>query len=459
MSRGTAKARGAEPPATPADWTGRRLHFVGIGGCGMSGLAIAAQCRGATVSGSDQSDTSYLPRLRERGITVTIPHRRSAVPPGAELVYSAVVPKDNVERLRADALGLRQRSRGDLLAELVADRRYIGVAGTHGKTTTTAMIAHCLRAADPGVGYLVGGDLLGTGRNADWGDENSWLVVETDESDRSALFLRPDIGVLTNVDHDHVKTFPTVGDVAAFFQQFLAQSGAGLAPPGFAASHPPGHVREHATGTVSIGRSGCVFPWRGQRVRVPLLGAHNAANAVAALETCVLAGMAPVTAAAALGTFAGTRRRFQHVGRTPAGADVYHDYAHHPTAIAATVTAARLLDPAQVVAVFEPWGSLRSQTLASAFGRALGLADAAIVLPHVGTVTEPFPGAATASLADTVRAAAPSSMVAAARDYRHGRDLVQPLLGPGTVCLVLGCGPVERFSPMLLCTGADDGQR
>lgn len=207
-----AEAGGAQPPAKPSGWAARRLHFVGIGGCGMSGLAIAAQSRGAVVSGSDLAETSYLARLRARAIPVTVPHAGSAVPAGAELVYSAVVPESNVERRRADALGLRQRPRGELLAELVSDRPTVAVAGTHGKTTTTAMIAHCLRAADPGVGYLVGGDLLGTGGNADWGDERTWLVVETDESDRSALFLRPDIGVLTNVDHDHVKTFRTVGD-------------------------------------------------------------------------------------------------------------------------------------------------------------------------------------------------------------------------------------------------------
>jgi UDP-N-acetylmuramate--alanine ligase len=120
------------------------------------------------------------------------------------------------------------------------------------------------------------------------------------------------------------------------------------------------------------------------------------------------------------------------------------------------VAAARLLRPARVVAIFEPWGSLRSETLATEFGRSLGLADAAIVLPHVGTVTEVFPGAATAALADAVRAAAPGRVVATARDYADGRDLVGPLLGPGTVCLVLGCGPVERFSSLLLRADTTD---
>lgn len=416
----------------------------------MSGLAIAAQSRGATVSGSDQADSPYIARLRQHEISVTVPHARSAVPAGAEIVYSSVVPRDNVERQRAEELGLPQRPRGDLLAELVSDRPHIAVAGTHGKTTTAAMILHCLRIADQRAGYIIGGDLLATGSNADWGDDGTWLVVETDESDRSALLLSPSIGVLTNVDHDHVKTFRTVSEVEAFFVQFLAQSEVGLAPQGFGSGQLLRHVSAHSAAGVSAGGSGSVFDWRGQRVRVPVLGAHNAANAAAALEACALAGIDPATAAMALGTFPGTRRRFQYVGRTPSGADIYHDYAHHPTAIAATVTAARLLHPAQIVVVFEPWGSLRSRTLAAAFGNALGLADAAVVLPHVGTVTEAFAGETTMLLADAARAAAPTRIAVAASDYGAGRDLTEPLLGPGTVCLVLGCGPVERFSQLLI---------
>ena len=413
----------------------------------MSGLALAAYTRGATVLGSDLAESSYVRRMRERGITVTIPHASRAVPHGAEIVYSSVVPTENVERQRAYALGLPQRPRGDLLAEIASDRPCIAVAGTHGKTTTAAMIFHCLRAAaDQRVGYIIGGDLLATGSNAEWGDDGTWLVVETDESDRSALLLRPSIGVLTNVDHDHIKTFPTVSEVDVFFRQFLAQSETGVAPAGFGGSH----LLTHAAAGLSLDRSGSAFNWRGQPIRVPLLGAHNAANAAAALEACVLAGIQPATAAAALRTFPGTRRRLQYVGQTLSGADVYDDYAHHPTAIAATVTAARLLDPVRVVVVFEPWGSLRSKILAAEFGKALGLADAAIILPHVGSVNEQVPGESTEQLVEAARVTTPEKIVIAASDYSAGCDLVEPLLGRGTVCLVLGCGQVDQFSQRLV---------
>src|SRR5437588_5208391 len=149
-------------------WAGRRLHFVGIGGCGMSALALIADTLGATVSGSDRSDGPFLERLRERGMTITVGHDAANVPSRAGLVYSSAVPPENPERKRARELGLREIRRGSLLAEVAAVRRCIAVGGTHGKTSTAAMTAHALRGAGVPAGYVIGGDLLSTGTNADW---------------------------------------------------------------------------------------------------------------------------------------------------------------------------------------------------------------------------------------------------------------------------------------------------
>src|SRR5438067_618255 len=187
---------------TVALWAGRELHFVGIGGAGMSGLALIAQTLGAAVTGSDQAESSYLEELRKAGIEPEIGHVAANVPPGAEVVVSTAIAEDNAELAVARDRGQSVLHRGDLLAEVSRLKSCVAICGTHGKTTTTAMAVHALEAAGKAPSYVIGGELRSSGVNASW-DVGEWLVIEADESDRSFLKLDPDVAVVTNVELDH----------------------------------------------------------------------------------------------------------------------------------------------------------------------------------------------------------------------------------------------------------------
>src|SRR4051812_13095567 len=200
-------------------WAGRRLHFIGIGGAGMSGLALVARSLGASVTGSDRAESSYTERLREAGVEPVIGHEASNVPDGAELVVSTAISTDNPE-LVAGAVVLH---RGDLLGEVSRLKRCVAVAGTHGKTTTASMAAHVLVTLGLAPSYLIGGELRSTGTNARW-DTGAWLVVEADESDRSFLKLAPDFAVVTNVELDHHSTYRSSLEIEQAFASFVAGS-------------------------------------------------------------------------------------------------------------------------------------------------------------------------------------------------------------------------------------------
>src|SRR4051812_17873665 len=202
--------------------SGRTLHFVGIGGAGMSGLALVAKALGATVTGSDRATSGpYVERLRAAGIEPFAGHDAAHVPPDAEVVVSSAIPPENPERAIARERGQKELHRADLLGELTRAKPTIAVTGTHGKTTTTSMVVHALIGAGLDPAYLVGGEVRTTGTNAAWGD-GPWLVVEADESDRSLLKLSPGIAVLTNAELDHHTTYASLRDVHETFRRFLA---------------------------------------------------------------------------------------------------------------------------------------------------------------------------------------------------------------------------------------------
>src|SRR3954466_4583060 len=207
-----------------APWAGRRLHFVGIGGAGMSGLALVAATLGAEVTGSDRAESSYSERLRAAGIEPVIGHDATNVPDGADVVRSTAIPDSNPELERAHERGLRVLHRGDLLAEVAALKHSIAVSGAHGKTTTTGMLAHVLRAAGRDPAFVMGGELREAGTNAAWG-EGDWIVVEADESDRSFLKLSPDVAVVTNIELDHHTTYASEAELAEAFEEFAAKAG------------------------------------------------------------------------------------------------------------------------------------------------------------------------------------------------------------------------------------------
>ena len=445
----------------PRPWSGRRLHFVGAGGCGMSGLALVAQALGARVSGADRSDGRFLARLRARGVPIAIGHDPSLLRDAPELAISSAIPRDDPDRALGRELGLREIRRGDLLAEVAALRDCIAVAGTHGKTTTAAMLVHALRGAGVPADYAIGGDLLATGRNAEWRGDG-WLVVETDESDRSALALAPRIAVLTNVDHDHVGTFVSLRDVERFFSALLERAEhvvvAERSPLRARVARP---ATAFAVAGVAVGPFGVRFRWRGREVRLRVPGVHNACNAAAALEAACAAGADPDAAVAALADFPGVARRQQCVGRTADGALVYDDYAHHPTAVAATLAALRTLAPRRLVAVLQPWGLARVQAQAEAFGVALCEADLALVLELVPGAARPadHPGVSSELIVAAARAAAPGRPTQLVPQFDAAVRRLAGELHPGTACVTLGCGDVHLLAERLVAAGRADAAR
>jgi UDP-N-acetylmuramate--alanine ligase len=436
-------------------WAGRRLHLIGLGGAGMSGYARVAAQLGARVSGSDRADSPALRALEPLGIEVHVGHDAANVPSGdgVEVVHSTAIPPDNPERAAARERGLPDHPRADLLAELSLLKRTIAVAGAHGKTTTSSMVAHVLLRAGLAPAYLIGGELTTTGRNADWGD-GDWLVVEADESDRSMLALHVDIAVVTNVELDHHATFGSLAEVRDVFRRLLAAAPQAVLwdrPDVTALRADRPYVAFDVAGPRLDG-GGSRFTWREHTVRLAVPGAHNARNAAAALEACLLAGADEAVAVAALADFAGAGRRFQDLGTTSTGARVVDDYAHHPTEVAATIGAARTQAPRRVVAVFQPHLYSRTQRLAHEFGAALARADVAAVLdiyPARERAAD-FPGVTGLLVAEAAADAAGGRPVLWLPDFDVAERVLRSTLRAGDLCLVLGAGDIDALGRKLV---------
>jgi UDP-N-acetylmuramate--alanine ligase len=438
----------------PEDWSHRRLHFVGIGGAGMSGLALIARELGAQVSGSDRADSSYTERLREHGITPVIGHAAANVPSGAEVVYSTAVPPENPERAAASG---RELHRAELLAQIAALKQCLAVTGTHGKTTTAGMVTHALHRSGLDPAYVLGGELRSTGSNAGWGG-GEWIVVEADESDRSLLKLNPRIALLTNLELDHHSTYTSRLDLEQTIATFMARAGDRAVVwdrPQLRALCPPGASTFDAPEPVLF-PGGSRFQWEGIEVELSVPGAHNALNAAGALTAAALAGAEPRAAAAALGDFSGARRRFELLGQTDAGVPVYDDYAHHPTEVAAVLAAARTLEPARLVAVFQPHLFSRTRALWRQFGDALAAADVVVVLDiyPARERREDFPGVDGRLVAAAAADAAAGRTVAWLPEFDAARGFLRSALRPGDLCLVMGAGDVDALGRSLV--GAAD---
>jgi UDP-N-acetylmuramate--alanine ligase len=381
---------------------GRRLWFVGIGGAGLSAYAFLARAWGAEVGGWDRVETPYLRGLE--GIEVEIAPEPVA-PDGWEVVVST-----------AYAGSVPGRTRAELLAELVSLRRSIVVAGAHGKTTTTAMIAFALAELGHDPAWLIGGEVPQLGRNAGAGD--GWLVVEGDESDRTVVQLRPEIGVVTNVELDHHATFATEAEVAELFDAWLERT--------------PQVVRGWELEPVEFA------------LAVP--GEHNRRNAAAALAALELAGVDRAGAERALAAFRGVGRRFEHVGES-AGVTVVDDYAHHPSEIAAAIAAARERTAGRVLVLFQPHLYSRTLHLAHEFGEALSAADAACVTEIYRAREEPVDGVGGKLVLDALR---PGLRAGWAPTVEDGVRVIRAWARDGDLVLTLGAGDVDRAARELV---------
>jgi len=399
----------------------------------MSGLALVCAELGATVSGSDRGDSSYMERLRGAGLEPVVGHDAANLPDGAEVIVSTAIAADNPELALARERGCLVRHRGELLAELCAEKRLIAVAGTHGKTTTTAMLAWALRGLGADPAFFVGGEAPGLGSggaaaNAGWGG-GEWVVAEADESDASFLDLKPEIAVVTNIEMDHHSRWGSIGELRAAFAKFAA--GARLAEFDLDSPGPA-------------------------ELSLAVPGRHNALNARAALAAAGLAGFDLDAVAAALADFPGVNRRLELKGERD-GARIYDDYAHHPTELRAALEALRAMGPTRLVVAFQPHLYSRTKALAEQFGAALALADEAIVLDVYPAREQPVGELAGVSGLDVARAAA---------DRMGGRPAIwTPTLGqaqaalearlaPGVVAATIGAGDVFRVGEELLAGAA-----
>jgi UDP-N-acetylmuramate--alanine ligase len=391
-------------------WASRRLHFVGIGGAGMSGLALICAELGAEVSGSDRAESSYMERLRAAGLEPVVGHDAANLPEGAEVVVA--IGEDNPELALARERGQRIIHRGELLAELCARKRLIAVAGTHGKTTTTAMLVWALRELGADPAFFVGGEVPGLGpggaaANAGWG-AGEWVVAEADESDGSFLRLEPEVAVITNVEMDHHSHWGSAAKLREAFRDFAAPARALVVSAG-------GEMDDLAAGG-QVARFDVSSPGPAD-LSLAVPGRHNLLDARAALAALAVAvgvsGVEPpgsgttgelADAASALAGFPGVRRRLELKGERD-GVRVYDDYAHHPTEVRAALDALRELPPAHLVAIFQPHLYSRTKALAERFGAALSLADEVVVLDVYPAREQPVGELAGVSGLDVARAA------------------------------------------------------
>ena len=442
-------------------WSGRSLHFVGIGGAGMSGIALVAHELGATVTGSDRSgDSSYAARLRAAGIEPSEGHDAANVPPESEVVVSSAIPPENPERAIARERGQRELHRAELLGELTRLRPTIAVSGTHGKTTTSSMLVHALRGSGLDPGYLVGGEVRSTGSNAGWGT-GEWLVVEADESDRSLLRLDRRVAVLTNAELDHHATYSSRRDVEATFREFLAPAEHAVVwdrPELLALAAGAGQIWPFSV-EPALSPSGSAFAFGDVEVELSVPGAHNALNAAAALTAVRAIGADVAAAAAALRDFSGAGRRFEHIGTTPEGALVVDDYAHHPTEVRATLEAARTLAPRRVIAVFQPHLYSRTRHQAREFGAALALADLPVVteIYPARERAQDHPGVSGRLVAEAAADAGAGKRVAWLPDFDAAERFLRSELREGDLLLTLGAGDIDALGRRLAGPGRTPG--
>lgn len=384
---------------------GRRIWIAGIGGAGMSAYALVAHAWGAEVAGWDRVDTPYLAHLDD-GIDVTIATEPPAPPDGWEVYVST-----------AFAGKIDGRPRAELLAELVSLRRSIVVAGAHGKTTTSAMIAFCLDRLGLDPTFLIGGEVAQLGGNARAGE--GWLVVEGDESDRSVEALRPEVAVLLNVDLDHHTTFGSRAEVAELFEHWLA--------------HVPNVVRAEELDPVEL------------VLRVP--GEHNRRNAAAAIAAIELAGVARPDAERVIVEFEGAGRRLERKGES-GGVLVLDSYAHHPAELTADIAAVG--NGGRVLALFQPHLYSRTLHLAHEFAVALATADAVCVTDVYPAREEPLPGVSGRLIVEELAQVRPGMRLAFVPTVAEGARLVASWARAGDTVLTLGAGDVDRAAPLLL---------
>ena len=450
-----------------------RVHMIGIGGTGLSAIARILLETGYAVSGSDRAESAFTQDLRSAGAVIEIGHRPENVAGADIVVRSSAIPDDNPEVQAAQAAGIAVLKRADFLSTLMEGKTSIAVAGTHGKTTTTSMIAWMLTALDQDPSFISGGVLANLGVNARAG-KGSAFVIEADEYDRMFLGLKPDIEVVTHVEHDHPDCYPTMEDYRSAFVEFirrLSQEGTlviyaetaetvalmaeaqrlgkVVIPYGLRPKTVDGQTIDVYASVLTPNRlGGFTFSTsvlkKSVTVELQVPGKHNVANALAALTVAQILGLPLEKAAQALGKYVGAGRRFEVRGEA-GGVVVIDDYAHHPTEIQATLSAARSRYPGRRIwAVWQPHTYSRTRTLLKEFTHSFGEADEVIVM-EVYAAREPAQDFSSRQIAEQLPQ--PAHFIASNEEVRK---YLLAHLHPGDVVLVLSAGDADQVSTEVL---------
>lgn len=447
--------------------TFNHVHFIGIGGIGMSAVAEVMLERGYTISGSDLNESDQVQMLRGRGATIYVPQRAENITDDIDLVVrSTAIQENNVEYKAALEKGIPVVHRSEMLGYLMQPQKAICVAGSHGKTTTSSMIALCLEknGLDPTI--VVGGVISDIGSNAKNG-QGEWFVAEADESDGSFINLLPWYAVITNIEEDHLDHYKDIVEIRESFKQFLnktnpegrcllcadndesfgiaSQSPVPMKTYGFH-ERSQYRIKNHS----QVGMKNEADIYNGDRflghlvLQVP--GKHNISNATAAVVACMDVGLTFEEVASVLKDYKGTRRRFQHQG-TVNDISVYDDYAHHPTEIAATLDAARAMhETGRIIAIFQPHRYSRTQFLATSFAEALSQADEVMLLDVFPAGEAPIEGVSSQLIVDQID---PDKHAQVVNDEYLTSGFISTLQ-PGDLVLVLGAGSIWKQAPLIV---------
>jgi UDP-N-acetylmuramate--alanine ligase len=466
----------------------RGIHFVGVGGIGMSGLAEILLNLGYDVSGTDLHASDITSRLEAYGLRFHEGHAAEHVGAAEIVVVSAAVAEDNPEVVEARKRGLPVLHRAELLADLLRLKPHaVVVGGSHGKTTTTSMISAILDRANLGATTIVGGILHRSGTNARWGT-GDYIVAESDEHDGSFLRLHPTIGVVTNIDAEHLEYYGTLDRIQRAFVDFcngipfygyaimcaddantraviphiqssvitygfsegmsLQASKAELVGDATRGSLAQRLERLRTRFEVQAHDERLHFPAKKGRLEIRALGDDNVRNALAACAVGLCLGLSFGLIADGLRDFSGVRRRLQLCGEA-GGVTVVEDYAHHPTEIASTLRAARLLNPGRIIVVFQPHLYTRTKFFSREFGEVLGAADLALVTDIYGSREAPMPGVDAGLIVDAARAAG-HTQVELLRDKARVAEYLAPQVKAGDLVLLMGAGSINQLATPLL---------
>jgi UDP-N-acetylmuramate--alanine ligase len=445
--------------------SGKQVHFIGIGGAGMSGLARIALSHSIHVSGSDEKDSSVVKALIALGATISSSHSGQNVDGADLVVYSTAISSSNPELIRARELGINILTRAAALSILMSDSISIAVAGTHGKTTTSSMLAVALQACGADPSFAIGGTITASGSNAHRGT-GEIFVAEADESDGSFIEYHPFAAIVTNVEHDHVDFFATPESVESAFIAFAAT----IKPDGFltycADDNGALKLAEQTTGLTRISygvREGSDLTldsiellamgsharaiWHGKSIgfiELQVPGHHNLLNAAAVLATGLQLGFNAVDLLQGLAVFRGTGRRFEVKG-TVHGVRVIDDYGHHPTEIDVTLRAARrYAGDGRLIVIFQPHRYSRTQAFASGFAQSLALADRAIVLEIYAASEKQIPGVTAKMITDLM------DKGEYIPNFIEVTERVVEAAEPGDVIITLGAGDVSSLAPIIV---------